>query len=363
MLCSDFSTYLYAQQKKKLPVKKDEVNVSVMPIYVYPQEREFKAFAGLDLPNQLHVTGTVPKVYDFKQSYTEGVNIVKIEGPGAIGGTPGGEEGKVDSVWYWHYKPFDSDTGKTFTVRYVAGATRHGGKADTMIGSFKVHVYPLIPESAPIYDPKDEHNYPTAYTGVPFKVNGKYKNLDGDYKIDFHICDTMMVCEARSFYGPYAQFTSKLAKDEGKDIEITISFRSYQSNMWTVMRHDHATIKPAPFGVVTLERIDPSKELHAQAYYGIEGYSIPATSEVLDVESGGFFEPKAILIPKPEQMQSQPLHEEAIPPSAEYILKPTDRYKQLGSKELPIQILFKDPVTGKQVTRSVTLLPPGEASR
>jgi hypothetical protein len=347
-------------QKKKI-VKQEQI-LPVNPIYVYPQEQEFKAFAGLDLANQLHVAGTVPKVYDFNSSYTEGVNITLLDGPGAIGGEPG-REGGIDSVWYWHYKPFDSDTGKTFTIRYQAGATRHGGRADTMTGSFRVHVYPLVPQSPVIYDPKDEHNYPTAYTGVPFRADGKYVNLDGDYRIEFRICDQELVCEAKSFFGPYAEFTSHLAKDEGKDITISIYYRSYQSSVWIPMRTDHAIIKPAPLTILTLNKLDPSKELRVQAYYGLDGHSSGVSPEALEVASDGYFETSAVKIPKTQSAgDGADLHEVMVTPN-DFVLRPTERYKQMGDKELPVQMLFKDPATGKQSVISVTLLPPSEASR
>ncbi|MDP4237154.1 MAG: hypothetical protein Q8919_11965, partial [Bacteroidota bacterium] len=253
--------------QSKLHKKKtaaSEPIVAVTPIYVYAQDPVFKAFVGLDLPNQLHVTGSIAKTSDFQASYTKGVNIVKLDGPGAIGG--------MDSVWYWRYKPFAIDTGKTYTVRFLAGATRHGGSADTMIGSFTVKVYPLVPEDPAFYSTRDEHKYPTAYTNVPFKINGRYKDLDGDYKIEVRICDKEKVCELRTFYGPYAEYTSRSPENEGKDIEINIYFRSYQSSVWLPMRTDHATVAAAPFAVVMLDKINPLKDQSIRAYYGVEGY-------------------------------------------------------------------------------------------
>ena len=144
LLACTISSESFAQSspRKKKAAATEQV-IAVTPIYVYVQDPVFKAFVGLDLPNQLHVTGSVAKTSDFQASYTTGVNIVKLDGPGAIGG--------MDSLWYWRYKPFAVDTGKTYTVRFLAGATRHGGSADTMIGSFTVKVYPLVPEDPSLY--------------------------------------------------------------------------------------------------------------------------------------------------------------------------------------------------------------------
>src|SRR5436305_2429231 len=179
-----------------------------------------------------------------------------------------------------------------------------------------------------IYYPVDERNHPAAYIGVPFTVNGTYKNLSGDYKVEFRICDEQKMCVGKIFYGPEAKFLSTSPDDAGKDIEITVYYRE-KTGAWKPIRHDHARVVPAPLAVVMLEKINPAKEQHVEAYYGVEGYSSPPKAEYLAVESGGYFESQALKLPKIEAAETDTLHEEMAPLAAEYILKPTDRYKQL----------------------------------
>ena len=221
-------------------------------------------------------------------------------------------------------------------------------------------------DGVPIYYPVNDHNSPTAYIGIPFKVNGEYKNRDGDYKVELRICDASNLCIGKLFVGPYAQFTSSSPEDAGKDIEITTYFRATNSADWKKLRSDHAKIAPAPLAVIMLDKIIPKDDQHIQAYYGIEGYSTPPKSDILEVESEGYFEPTAVKSPKAaaaeKSEETQPLHEEMAPLSSEYILKPTDRFRQLGIQK-NITLTFRDPKTGRNYTKSVTLLPPAEASR
>ncbi len=218
-----------------------------------------------------------------------------------------------------------------------------------------------ITEGTPVYYPLNEHNTPTAYIGIPFKVN-EYKNRDGDYKVELHICDTQNVCIGKLFIGSAAQFTSTSPEDAGKDIEVTTFFRPLHSADWLKMRSTHARIEPPPLKVVMLDKIIPASEQQVSVYYGIEGYSTPPKSDVLEVSSGGFFEDQAIKVTKPLSEEVQPLHEEMAPLSADYVLKPTERYKNLA-KEIIIPVTFSDPKTGKHFTKTVTLLPSGKASR
>src|SRR6185369_16389209 len=146
-----------------------------------------------------------------------------------------------------------------------------------------------VTEGTSVYYPLNDQNTPTAYIGIPFKVN-EYKNRDGEYKVELHICDTQNVCIGKLFVGPSAQFTLTSIDDAGKDIEVTTFYRPVHSANWMKMRSAHARIEPPPLKVVMLDKLIPASEQHVAAYYGIEGYSTPPKSDLLDVSSGGYFE-------------------------------------------------------------------------
>src|SRR5579872_4582337 len=96
-------------------------------IALYPQEADFVAFPGMELPNPIKIEGAL-------SSKTE---ISKIDGPG--------EFKKVDTNWVWTFNPAKTDIGQTYTVHFKGDAKRGGGPKDIASQSFSVRVEDLQP--------------------------------------------------------------------------------------------------------------------------------------------------------------------------------------------------------------------------
>src|SRR5581483_1703503 len=99
----------------------NEFTVNVKPpqevdqLKIFPAVPDFASFPSLDLPNGVKIEGATI-------SGPQGVTISKVDGPGEIV--------KVDSNFYWTWKPDPSAIGQTYTIKLAGKANRNGAQKD-----------------------------------------------------------------------------------------------------------------------------------------------------------------------------------------------------------------------------------------
>jgi len=317
---------------------------------VHAQEPYFKSFAGLDLANEIRVDGA--RVVD--------ANITLTAGPGTIE--------LIDSQWFWHYKPEHDQVGQVFTVKYYCKSTSE--KKISCEGMFNLSVNklePVVGDTA-MFKPCDDDWKLIAYTKVNSQIIGKYRNLDGYYKIEIKVNGEPY----KTITEPYAEFLPTFGKDEGKRLGIEIQFRSFQSKEYTLLRSESATIQPPPLSIAVPSKIRAGEELKIKALYGIEGdYSAPQT-KYLEVESDGYFLPKALNVREIDSRKKKgigffgadedtsSLYDRVLREqdstgrfTFQFVLKPTSKMKPATSKDGKwIKVTFTDPITKQIVIRN-----------
>lgn len=319
---TNFSTNLGANEFI-VNVKRPEEKVTDQ-LAVFPQQTDFSAFPGLELPNPLKIEGAESK----------GVTVTKTEGPG--------EFVRVDTNWVWKFTPGPNDVGQNYTVKFKGQANRGGGPKDVGLGQFSVTVKALkaVAGDTAIYTPVETDDNgkstPVAYTKVPFSINGNYQDLDGSYEIRL----TLNGAEFKTVHSPTFTFTPTFLEDEGKELGITILFKSPFMKEYKELRSDKITIQPPPLQATNARLAAEDKVAKFKAGYGIEGY-YSATSGDLDATSdGGYFDTKAV---KGTDFDF----------TLRLVKKPQSK------KDLPVKITLRDPANGKTTQMTVMVMMKG----
>lgn len=318
----NFSTNL-GMNEFAVNVKRKEAKVFDQ-LAVYPQVSDFSSFPSLDLPNLVRIEG----------AESRGVAISKLEGPG--------EFVKIDTFWYWKYTPAPSDIGQNYTVKFRGTANRGGGSKDIGQGQFSVMVKGLQPVDPLTYFPADSIDGKvevTPYTKVPFKVNGKYQDLNGTYRIKL----TLDGNEYKTINEPTYEFTPTFNEMEGKRLGVEIQFKSQFMNEFVTLKKDEFTIAAPPF-VASFPKIhyvgDPTTKVF-KAGYGIEGYYTEIGSDLDITSDGSVFANKATKKAGVEYSVT--------------ILKPPPGIDKKKGKE--VNVTITDPTTGQSTTKTIRFYP------
>jgi hypothetical protein len=175
---------------------------------LFPQESDLIVFPGLELPNSLKIEGaTIGGRY--------GVTITKVDGPGEIR--------KIDSNYYWMWKPDRSTVGQTYTIKLAAKANRGSGVKDQARTQFSVSVKLLqYADRTPYYSLPQLTVDSLPRVGMLFKVNEKMANLDGSYKTELSI-NGQRVKESSE---PVIDYMPERMKDGGKTLRLVTYFKS-----------------------------------------------------------------------------------------------------------------------------------------
>ncbi|HEY6171984.1 MAG TPA: hypothetical protein VIX80_06990, partial [Candidatus Kapabacteria bacterium] len=254
----DFSTNI-GNNEFVVDVKRPEAKVFDQ-LAALPGLSDFNSFPGIELPNPIRIEGAQSK----------GVVITKTEGPGEI------RQPEGDTNWYWFYKPNSGEAGQGYTVRYQAKANRGGGAKDIANGQFTVTVKPLTPVAgdSAMYFPtevdEETNKYTvTPYTRVPFKVNGKYAELNGSYRIKL----TLDGADFKTVDEPTVEFTPVFLEHEGKKLGVKILFRSPYMREYVQLQEQEFVINPPIFQAPRSKTITEGNNLvKFSAGYGIEGF-------------------------------------------------------------------------------------------
>ncbi len=269
----NFSTNL-GMNEFTVNVKRKEAKVFDQ-LAVYPQLSDFNSFPTLDLPNLMRIEG----------AESRGVSIAKLEGPG--------EFVKIDTFWYWKYTPNAGEVGQTYTVKYRGSANRGGGAKDVGQGQFSVTVKGMQPVDPLTYFPADSIDGKvevTPYTKVPFKINGKYQDLNGTYRINLTLDGSLY----KTINEPTYEFTPVFGEMEGKKLGVEILFRSQFMNEFVTLKKDEFTIDPPAFNATFPKAfyVGDAPTVSFKAGYGIDGYYSEIGTDLNITSDGGVFESK-----------------------------------------------------------------------
>ena len=320
----NFSTNL-GQNEFVVNVKRQENKFD--QIQLYPTDIDFAAFPGLELPNPIKIEGAL-------SSKTE---ITKIQGPG--------EFKKIDTNWVWTFTPGPNDVGQNYTVNFKGDAKRGGGPKDITTGSFSVTVKALQPAAGDsgMYVPMSEdEDKPQPYTKFPFKVNGKYADLNGNYQIKIAIDGK----EVLSRNEPTAEYTPKYLDDENKKMTVEVLFRSTYSKEFKVLRTNEFTILPPPLLVQVPSRwnIGDPIIINMKAGVGLaeagSDYQSELPGDLECTSDGNIFSDKATKV-------------DGIKFTLR-MLKPPASVPKDGKI---INLIFKDPKSGRSKQKKITIFP------
>ncbi|SRR5579883_3051943 len=263
----------------------NEFTVNVKPpaevdqLKIFPQVTDFAAFPTMSLPNPVKIEGATI-------GGPQGVNITKVDGPGEIQ--------KIDSNYYWVWKPDAGAVGQTYTVKLAGKANRNGATKDQATTQFTVSVKKLEPANAARFFPEDKKSHAALpYTLIPFKANMKFANLDGVYKTEMYIGGT----KVKESNEPTIDYTPEFLKDEGKQMEIKTYFKSDFMKDYSLVDDETFKIQPPPFKVAAQNDPEIGDALQLRAAFGVPGNYSEIGAESLDVESGGLFAATAKKLP------------------------------------------------------------------
>jgi len=293
------------------------------PIHLYPQVTDFIAFPGMELPNPIKIDGAT-------SAKTE---ITKIEGPGEIK--------RIDTNWVWIYNPGKDAIGTNQTVKFKANANRGGGAADMANSQFSVTVKDLKPVAGDsgIYSPWDEDaKTATPFTKVHFSINGKYADLDGQYKLVL----TLDGAPYKEILEPTFSFVPTFLEMEGKKLGVSIQFKSVFMHEYKELRHDEFVIAAPPLNVGgggSRVYVD-EKVVKFKAGYGIEGDYTPTGGDLTVQADGGYFDSKATKTS-----------------DYDFTLRLVKVPTTLKRDGLPVKVTFTDPTSGDKATRTITIMP------
>ncbi len=255
----------------------NEFTVNVKPpsevdqLKIFPQEADFAAFPTMELPNPVKIEGATI-------GGPQGVNITKVDGPGEIK--------KIDSNFYWVWKPDAAAVGQTYTVKLAGKANRNGATKDMASTQFTVSVHKLEPANVSHYFPENKKSHDaTPYTLLPFKANQKFANLDGTYRTEMYIGGN----KVKESGEPTIEFTPEFLKDEGKPLEVKTYYKSNFMKEYILIDDENFKIAPPPFKVAAENDPEIGDVLTIKAGLGIPGSMNEIGSDHLDVESGGIF--------------------------------------------------------------------------
>jgi hypothetical protein len=314
----DFSTNI-GNNEFVVDVKRPEAKVFDQ-LAVQAQLSDFNSFPGIELPNPLRIEGAEAK----------SVQITKTEGPGEIT--------KIDTNWYWIYKPAAGEAGQTYTVRYSAKANRGGGPKDLANGQFSVSVKPFAPADSTPFEPLDEDNKPVAYTKVLFKINQLYQGLDGSYKLKL----TLDGQDLKTVEGATYEFRPEFGAMEGKVLGIQTLFKSPYSKEYVEISKESVKILAPPFNATfgkTYYDGDPMT-IRFKAGYGIDGDFSEIDGDLNVTSDGGVFDSKAT---KGEGIN--------------YTVRILKNPNKTDKKGKDINVTLTDPKTGQSKSKIVRFFP------
>lgn len=322
---SNFSTNLGANEFI-VNVKRPEEKVTDQ-LAVFPTEKDFNAFPGLELPNPIKIEGAESK----------GVTITKTAGPG--------EFVRVDTNWVWKFTPTASDVGQSYTVSFKGQANRGGGPKDIGTSTFSVVVKSLKPvagDSAVFY-PTNDDGKPQPYTKFPFKVNAKYADLDGIYNIKIFLDGK----EVKSVMEPTAEYTPEYLTDEGKKLSVKVFYRSiFAKEFKELPAGGEFTIMPPPLlvgGWKSTWTIGDNPMIKFKAAIGL-GENADYQAELpgdVDITS------------EPSVLDSKGTKSSGFEYNTR-LTKPPQNVKKDG---VEVNVTFKDPKTGQTVSKKLRIYP------
>jgi len=255
----------------------NEFTVNVKPpqevdqLKIFPQEQDFAAFPTMELPNFVKIEGATI-------GGPQGVTITKVDGPGEIR--------KIDSNYYWVWKPDAAAVGQTYTVHLLGKANRNGADKDLSKTQFNVSVHKLEFANAAHYFPEDKKTHEAKpYTLLNFKANQKFANLDGTYKTELYIGGT----KVKETNEPTIEYTPEFLKDEGKQLQVKTYYKSNFMKDYVVVDDQTFKIAPPPFKASAENDPEIGDGLSIKAAFGIPGAYSEIGADHLDVESGGLF--------------------------------------------------------------------------
>ena len=323
----------------------NEFTVNVKPpqevdqLVIFPQVKDFVSFPTLDLPNAVKIEGATI-------GGPQGVTIKEKDGdPGEIV--------KVDSNYYWTWKPDAAAVGQTYTITLLGKANRNGAQKDQATNTFNVSVQKLEPANVSRFFPENKKTHDgEPHTAVDFKANEQFANLDGTYKTEIYLNGQRVVPApgAPDHLEPTVEFTPEFKKDEGKSLEVKAYYKSPFMKDYISIDDKTFKISPPRLLAVPSGPVDAGDVVQIKAAYSLEEASkyMEVGSDHLDVESGGYFEPTA----KKESGKGN-----------EYFfdLKPTGKISSIKKKDgQDIQLSITDPITSQVVNGSgqlITVMP------
>lgn len=315
-------------------VKKKEAKVTDQ-LTIFPQEQDFASFPGLELPNPVKIEGATI-------GGPQGVAVSKIDGPGDIR--------KIDSTYYWVWKPDAGAVGQTYTVKLKGHANRGGGAKDDAVTSFTVSVKKLELANAAPYWPANKAKAGTPYTNVEFKANEKFANLDGMYKTELYM-NGQKVAESNE---PTASFTPEFQKDEGKSLQVKAYYKS--NFMKEFVQIDDKTFKiaaPPLIAVVNNDGLEAGQNLQIKAAYNLmaPGQYKEIGADHLEITTDGYFDASA----RKESGTGNQFFFDAHATSKSQNVKKKDGQQ--------VQITITDPVTGQSSSSQFTINPKANQQR
>ena len=317
-------------------VGENEFTVTVKPpqevdqLRIYPQELDFAAFPTLELPNPVKIEGATI-------GGPQGVNITKIDGPGEIK--------KIDSNFYWVWTPDAGAVGQTYTVKIGGKANRNGAQKDIAQTQFTVSVHKLEPATASHFFPENAKTHDgSPYTNVTFKANEKFANLDGAYRTELYLNGV----KVNSKDEPTVEYMPEFMKDEGKSLEVKAYYKS--NFMKDFVQIDDKTFKIGPPPIIVASGGDPNVgdplDFKAALSLAAAGKYQEIGSDHVDVESGGYFEAKAIKLPGTNGSRF------------DFETRMTGKANNIKAKTgQTVNITVTDPITGQSKSFAVQIMP------
>lgn len=319
----DFSTNI-GNNEFVVDVKRPEAKVFDQ-LAALPGVSDFNSFPGIELPNPIRIEGAESKT----------VQITKTEGPGEIT--------KIDTNWYWVYKPAAGEAGQGYTVRYQAKANRGGGAKDMYNGSFTVSVKPFAPADSTPFEPYDEETKEAlAYTKVLFKINQLYQGLDGSYRLKL----TLDGQDLKTVDGATYEFRPEFGTMEGKTLGITTLFKSPYARDYVEINSKSVKIEAPPFLVGKFPKsmkIGDPTTISFIAGYGIEGDYSELDGDLSVSSDGSVFDNKAV---KGE--------------GNKYTLRLLKTPSGVDKKGKDVNLTFTDPKTGQSKSKTLRFYPKGK---
>jgi len=320
----------------------NEFTVNVKPpqevdqLKIFPQEQDFAAFPTMELPNFVKIEGATI-------GGPQGVTITKVDGPGEIK--------KIDSNYYWVWKPDAAAVGQTYTVHILGKANRNGADKDLSKTQFNVSVHKLEFANASHFFPENKKTHEgTPYTAVTFTANEKFANLDGSYRTEIYLNGEKKVTKDE----PTAEFMPEFMKDEGKQLEVKAYYKSNFMKDYVQVDDQTFKIGPPPFIAVALnDGMTGGEPLAIKAAYNlianVAGNPLGQYKEIgadhLDIQSDGYFEASARKLGgKGNEVMFE--------------AKATSKAQSVRAKDgQVVNLTVTDPITGQSKTMQLTIMP------